>query len=36
MHLGDLALEQQQFEDFQDQVYEDSDLFSGEQRGKCL
>jgi hypothetical protein len=33
--LGDLTSEQQQFVDFQDQVYEDSDLFFYEQRGKC-
>jgi hypothetical protein len=33
--LGDLILELQQFMGFQDQVYEDSDLFFCEQRGKC-
>jgi hypothetical protein len=32
--LGDFALEPQQFMGFQDDLYEDSDLFSYEQRGK--
>jgi hypothetical protein len=32
--LGDLASEPQQFMGFQDDMYEDSDLFSREQRGK--
>jgi hypothetical protein len=32
--LGDFTLEPQQFVGFQDDLYEDSDLFSREQRGK--
>jgi hypothetical protein len=43
LRLGDLALEQQQFvgfldqvyEDFQGQVFEDSQHFFPEQQGKC-